>query len=262
MMNLARNLTLKKINHIIENSNVKDEILIQALLYGNGGFLFDLRLRDEYISSLKEMWFRLKDSQRTEQISKAEWKFFRLRPQNFPTMRIAYGSQLILNLIKNKLFKEIILSFQLENFRINTCKKLLQNLFTPADDEYWSSHYDFGKRRSANYRLIGSERINDIIINVLIPIVYYYSIIFRNELITRNVLLFYNKMKIHPGNSVLDVVSRQILNDRNIKINSPAMEQAVVQLYNFYCMREKCGECAIGAGLVREKGYEYKIIFY
>ena len=62
----------------------------------------------------------------------------------------------------------------------------------------------------------------------------------------KNVLNFYSNLKIKPDNSVLRVIERQVLNNRSIKINSPAMEQASLQLYNFFCTRERCNECAIG----------------
>jgi hypothetical protein len=262
MLKLAKILPLNKISKFIVDSRENDIITIQSILYGCGGFLFDLRVKDEYTNRIKNIWAEIKDVLRAGQIDRAKWKFFRLRPQNFPTIRVAYGAQIILKLINDGLLKHIILSFQNENFQVNTCRKQLQELFAPGEDEYWLTHYDFGKKKKRESRLIGAERINDIITNVIIPLVYYYSIIFRNDILTHNVLYFYKNLRIHPVNSVLGVISDQVLQGRGIKINSPAMEQGAVQLYNFYCTRERCGECVIGANFVKEKGFEYKIIFY
>jgi hypothetical protein len=262
MLTLAKNLPLQKINRFIGTSEIDELKLIQSLLYGSAGFLFDVRYRDDYITELKNSWLILNEHIKNKRIDKAEWKFFRMRPSNFPTVRIAYGSQIILKLIKGNLFKDIILSFQADNFRSNICKKRLFDLFSPEEDDYWSTHYDFGKQRKSKNKLIGSERIDDIISNVIIPLAYYYSIVFKKEMLTENVLIFYKNMRIHPVNSVLNILSEQVLNGRGIGINTPEMEQAAMQLYNFYCMRERCGECGIGKNLVKEKGYQYKIIFY
>ena len=262
MLKLARTIDLKIIKRAINDSNDNDILIVQSVLYGGSGLLFDLRVKDDYTNKIRKIWEDKRRTAKLKQIEKSEWKFFRLRPPNFPTLRMAYGAQFVMKLIEQNLLKEIILSFQTENFHVNRCKKQIRGLLLPCADEYWSVHYDFGKSMKRNRSLIGTERINDIITNVIIPLVYYYSIIFENDILNRNVLDFYNKLKINVSNSVLRVVSAQLLKKHSLKIDTPAMEQGAVQLYNFYCMRERCSECAIGETRVKEKGYEYKIIFY
>ncbi len=135
-------------------------------------------------------------------------------------------------------------------------------MFEPMYDDYWSTHYDFGKMSKTGYKLIGEQRINDIIINVIIPFVYLYSIFFEKKTVKANVLDFYRNFKNKPDNSIVKVIERQILNKNKININTPAIEQAAIQLYNFYCVRGRCNECKIGGDNMRNSGYEYKIIFY
>jgi hypothetical protein len=75
-------------------------------------------------------------------------------------------------------------------------------------------------------------------------------------------MLLVNNLKIKPDNSIIKLISEQLIKQRKIRIDSHAKEQSVIQLYNFYCIREKCRECKIGKNVLSEKGYEYKIIFY
>ena len=98
--------------------------------------------------------------------------------------------------------------------------------------------------------------------NVIIPVVYLYAAVFEKRTVQKNVMEFYNSLKFNQSNSVLDVIENQVLKERKIKINTPAFEQAAIQLYNFYCVRERCSKCKIGEQAFKNKGYEYKIIFY
>lgn len=262
MFKLAKNLKLSVIKNILRKSNGNELIVVQALLYGFGGLLFDLRISSEYIEALKQFWSKFKDKIRTEHVNKSEWQFFRMRPQNFPTVRLACGSQIILKIIREDLFKKIILTFQTMNFQVRSCYSKLIKLLSPDEDVYWSYNYDFGKSLKKPMKLVGTQRMNDITINVIIPFVYYYSIAFENNNIKKNVLEFYRLLKISSENSVISVIQNQLIRDREININTPAAEQGAIQLYNFYCTREKCGECMLGRELVKKKGFEYKIIFY
>ena len=261
MLKLASGIRLEKIKSIISKGDNSINI-IQSLLYGCSGMFFDLRNKDSYIDELKSLWERCKPQFKVQMVGKSEWQFFRLRPQNFPTLRIAYGSQLILKLIRENLFKNIILEFKNEDFEIKECKKNLVKLFEPETDKYWSMHYDFGKMSKTSFKLIGEQRINDIIINVILPIVYLYSIVFEKNTVKTNVLAFYNQYKMKPDNSIVNVIEQQVLDSNKIKINTSALEQGAIQLYNFYCIRERCNECKIGERALKNNGYQYRIIFY
>jgi hypothetical protein len=262
MLKLAENLPLYKIKSVLSKSGEEQNILIQSLLFGSSGMLFDVRVKDDYVNTLKSTWENLKAYFKVPQQNKSEWHFFRLRPQNFPTLRLAYASQLIGKLLNENLFRDIILEFKNTGFSVKECSRNLFELLFPGKDEYWSYHYNFGKTSKSKANLIGKERINDVIINVIIPVVYLYSVIFEKKAVQKNVMEFYNSFKFNPSNSVLDVIENQVLKERRIKINTPALEQAAIQLYNFHCIHERCSKCPIGEYAFKNNGYEYKIIFY
>jgi hypothetical protein len=262
MLKLARNLNLAKIKSLLSKEQGDNLVMLQSLLFGAAGLLFDLRIRDEYVNELKQNWESKKSYLKISSLNKSDWHFFRLRPQNFPTLRLAYASQLILKIVNEKLFRNLILEFKADEFNVKACSQTLFNYLESEHDNYWSSHYNFGKQSKTSSRLIGRQRINDIIVNVLIPLVYLYSVIFEKPAVKKNILTFYNHFTFKPENSILKVVQNQVLKQRTIKIDTPAFEQAAIQLYNFYCVRGNCSQCKIGEHAFSPDGYEYKIIFY
>ena len=135
-------------------------------------------------------------------------------------------------------------------------------MLAPKYDRYWSGHYNFGKKTEKPYNLLGKDRINDIIVNVLVPLVYLYSEVFSDDEIRKNVMRMYTELRINPKNSVLNLMSSQLLEEKGIGIKTPAAEQGVIHLYNFYCMRERCSECKCGKLIVKDAGFNYRIIFY
>ncbi len=260
MLRLSSGLHLEKLKGLLKKDN--SITYLQSVLFGTAGFLFDVRQKDDYIDSVKKYWKDVSGKVNIPMLNRPEWNFFRMRPQNFPTIRIAYGSQVILKLLNEDLFKNIILSFEGGKFNIKDCYKTLTALFKPRGDKYWEIHYDFGKASKSQNKLIGKQRIEDIIVNVIIPLVYLYASEFKNSIVKNNVISLYQEQKIKPDNSIVNVIQKQIIKNRKIEIDTPAREQAAIQLYNFYCMRERCNDCMIGKSVFKDTGYEYKIIFY
>jgi len=259
MMKLARNLPIGKFRGIVKTNNL---ILVQAYLFILSGLLYDLKRKDEYIAEIKSVVERFSKRINVQRMAKAEWRFFRMRPQNFPTIRLAYGSQVIRKILKEDLLRKIVVLFKNKKFAVQKSYKHLIEVFEASPDNYWSHHYDFGKSSKTRFKLIGRERIDDIIINVVIPFVYHYARMFDDKMILENVLGFYRGLKINPANSVIKLMAAQLLKSSGVQIKTPAAEQAAIQLYNFYCLRERCKECKIGERLFREKAFEYRIIFY
>lgn len=234
-LKLSRKIDLHEIN--------KKELSLtelDSILFGLSGFLYDLSYKDRYILELKSNWQRIKNDLKKAQMDKSEWNFFRLRPPNFPTLRIAFASGLLYDLLKNNLFKDIICIFE----RGNSMKKELVKRFSDIQiSGYWKSHFNFGKQSKTEVKIIGIERITDIIVNVIVPLVYLYSELFNKMNLKNRVEYFYKKEKQKSGtNEITRVMERQLF----VKINSLSAEQGLLQLHNFYCVKGKCSECEIG----------------
>ncbi|MDZ4712525.1 MAG: DUF2851 family protein [bacterium] len=213
---------------------------LDALLFGTAGFLKDLRFRDPYIDELKSSWQDLRKIFSNETIDRSEWNFFRLRPANFPSIRIAFASGLLNEIANKEFLKTVINIFESSSNLFRDMQKLFCDINVSG---YWQDHYNFGKESNSPVSAIGSERVKDITVNVLLPVVYLYSIEFKNSSLKSRVEFFYKKEKQRSkSNEVTRVMEKQI----DVKVFSVSDEQALIHLHNFFCMKGRCSECDIG----------------
>ncbi len=234
--NKAQFLKLAKSLEFSELSD--DKLFIDAVLFGAAGFLYDLRYKDDYISLLKVIWNET-DKNYKSVLDKSEWHFFRLRPSNFPTVRLAYASGLLHTILYKNFLKEIVTIFNSEE---KIYQKLTDLFLNVEISDYWKNHYNFGKETKSKTKYIGKERINDIISNVIIPFIYFYSLEFEIFETQGKVLNFYDNLKCISTNEITRVMSEQL----NFKAKTIADEQGLIHLHNFYCIKGKCYECGIG----------------
>ena len=215
-------------------------IQIESLLYGLGGFLKELRFKDKYIDDLKSNWNSLRETFGKESMDKSEWNFFRLRPVNFPTLRIAYASVLLYEIVYKNLFPNIVKIFEESH---NVTNDLVSRFTKIEISPYWNKHYIFGKESKLGTKKIGKERIKDVITNVVLPVVYHYSIIFGKESLKKRIDYFYRKEKQKSGgNEITRIMEKQL----GMKVRSLSDEQGLIHLHNYYCVKGKCNNCEIG----------------
>jgi len=216
------------------------KIQIDSVLFGLSGFLKDLRYKDKYIEDLKFNWNILQDKIRKDIMDKSEWNFFRLRPPNFPSIRIAYASGLLYEILNNNFLKSIVNIFEESGNVYKSLTELFKNIEV---SDYWKRHYNFGKESKSETTRIGNERIKDITTNVLLPLMYMYSEKFVMVSLKNRVEYIYkNEKQKSGGNEITRVMEKQL----DVKVNSLSDEQALIQLHNFYCMKGNCSSCNIG----------------
>ena len=121
----------------------RDQLLqLEALLFGQAGFLEE-ELDDSYFNGLKKEYQFLKAKYALQPLDKHLWKFLRLRPGNFPTIRIA---QLASLLHQNDELLHTIINEDL--------KSITKTLSTGTSD-YWETHYLFGKPSNKRQKNLG-----------------------------------------------------------------------------------------------------------
>ena len=234
-----------------------DRLEIESLFFGIAGFLSDLRYRDDYIESIKANWEKIKEKFKPPVMNKAEWNFFRLRPQNFPTIRMAYAVSLCREILISNFFKRIVMCFE----KSRNIKKDLTELFLEIGlSEYWKNHYVFGKKVSTNIKSIGEDRVQDIITNVVLPLLHLYSDIFEKHILKKKVTEYYFLTKVKNENEVTKVMQKQL----GMKASTISENQGLIHLHNFYCVKGKCEECLIGEEIFGkgDKTDVLKIILY
>jgi len=250
-LRLARNLSLEFIQQQ-KGSNSEDSLLnIQAMLFGAAGILAvrkpfeDVETR-KYMASLRRAWKKIRKRYQKEILHEADWQFFRLRPQNFPTVRLAAMSFLLHKLLEKDWMREIIQTIKSRSAREKEKLAALQSLFLVEGEGYWAHHFIFGgQSRGSVKRLIGHERIDDIILNTIIPIALLYARIFKDGVVRANTLKLYENFPSLESNSILNTMRPQLLENR-VLLTTAYLQQGTIQLHKFYCVEERCKECEIG----------------
>ena len=235
-----------KFAKLIDLVNIKSLKLsreeIEALLFITSGLPGNIRYKDEYIKNLQKNRGKLQKKINIQFMVKEEWNFFRLRPQNFPTVRIAYASSLLYEIIYNDFLKKVVSCFDKSK---NANKDLIKIFSEIKVSDYWNNHFVFGKESKSKPNNIGESRIKDIIINVLLPIIYFYSERFEVYTLKDKVIGFYLNGIDSNKNEITRVMEKQL----KFKIKTISDSQGLIHLHNFYCVKVKCKECAIGKTL-------------
>lgn len=207
---------------------------LEALLFGNAGLLNKQLLGDDYFLQLREEYSFLYKKYRLKPIEEHLWKFLRLRPVNFPTVRIAQLAALIQG--KEALFSKILESKNMEQIRA---------LFQVKASDYWDTHYNFNKtsKRKA-VKELGDASAQILIINVVVPFLFVYGEK-QNQQHLKNRALDLLEQLPAERNSIVKKWS-----DLGIKARSAFESQSLLQLKNRYCDQKKCLNCQIGVKLV------------
>jgi len=249
-LRLARNISLEFIHQEMEGGGEKPVLKLQAMLFGAAGFLGSKKWYDDaetrkYLASLRKVWGKIRKQYRREVLHEADWQFFRLRPQNFPTVRLAAMSFLLDRFLGKDWMREIIQTFKSEDGREDKLS-VLRTVLTVDATGYWAEHFTLGRRSHHPIkRLIGLERVQDIILNTVIPVALLYARIFKDSPVRREVLKLYENLPSAEPNSILNTMRAQLLK-AHLPVTFAYLQQGTIQLHKFYCVEERCGECEIG----------------
>ncbi|WP_445747779.1 DUF2851 family protein [Polaribacter sp.] len=209
-----------------------DEMQLSALLFGQAGFL-DEDVEIPFHNQLRMEYNYLKHKYQLQSIYKRNFQFFRMRPPNFPTIRLAQ----LVNLFHQHqhLFSKIIEIDQKEDF---------YKLFNVEVLDFWKNHFTFETTSKKSAKRLTKSFVDLLLINTIIPLKFVYlqtKTDFDEETILRLI------QQITPEkNSIIEAFE-------NVKISAKnAMEsQALIELKNNYCTKKRCLQCAIGIKLIR-----------
>lgn len=137
---------------------------LEALIFGQAGFL-QADFEEEYPNALKKEYEFLQKKYSLFPLMPAIWRFMRLRPANFPTVRLAQFAALIHQ--STHLFSKI-----LEAETIEAVRQLFENIEV---SEYWLTHYKFDKASKKRTKKLGKSTIDLFIINTIVPFLFYYG---------------------------------------------------------------------------------------
>ena len=247
MRNLAEAVNIDFLNPLREKDNLVN--IIEAALFNISGLMPDIyKLPDEetseYARHLAQYWSELKLKYDGRTFKSEQWHFFKLRPQNFPTIRIAGGARILYRILNQDLIGKLIRKVETNN----EYKKLIgifRNQIIVKGEGFWKKHFIFEQqaKKDINY-FIGLSRADEIIINIVLPFLAIYFEIFGNENRRQKIIKLYSQYyQVSENHLVEEVCSTLKINDawkRSI------LYQGILDLYRSYCSRNKCLDCKIG----------------
>ena len=205
---------------------------LEALLFGQAGLLQN-NFTDSYPAMLQKEYLFYKAKYKLQPIQ-ASLFFLRMRPANFPSVRLAQLTMLINK--SSSLFSVIKQSQSL--------KEIKQLLNVTAND-YWHYHYVFDEATAYKEKNLGTQMINNILINTIVPIVFAYGLYNREEAYKNKALQWLEEITAEKNNITNAWAGLGIENKNAFD------SQALIQLKNEYCNKKRCLNCAIGNRLLK-----------
>lgn len=203
---------------------------LEAILFGQAGLL-NKTFEEDYPNQLKKEYQFLKQKYELFQVETVAWKFSRLRPPNFPTIRIAQFAALIHQ--HPHLMSQILDTTD------------IAPIFKVELSPYWSTHYVFDKDSEERKKTIGKSRIQLIQINAIAPFLFLYG--------TKRSIQFYRDKALTMLEQTAPETNSIISQWKTLgmKVTSAYETQALIQLKNKYCNQKRCLECSIGNAIMK-----------
>jgi len=205
--------------------------LLEALFFGQLGLL-DSESSNAYHQELQNEYTFLKQKFQLNNQGVLPLQFFRLRPPNFPTIRLSQLANLYHQ--EQQLFSKVIAINKLSDY---------YELFSVSTTPFWNAHYTFDKSSKVSVKKITRAFIDLLLINTILPLKFCYA----------------KQEGKAIDDSILDVISA-IASEKNSiidgfnqlrPISKSALEsQAIIQLKTEYCDTNQCLKCAVGNSLL------------
>ena len=222
-----------------------DPFQVEALFIGSAGLLDTSQMNerqraaataDPYFVRLRNEWEYLAHKFSLTAMQRQTWRFLRLRPQNFPYIRLSQLAQLYC-------------SRNADLSRITTCSTLaeVRQALQTAVSPYWQTHYTFGNASRSNAKHLSSASIDLLIINAVVPMLHAYGNHRKDEhLMARaNDLL----ISLPPE----DNIHIRLWHECGITADNAADSQSLIQLHTRYCERKDCLRCRFGYHSMKQR---------
>lgn len=227
---------------------------IQAILLGVAGLLpsqndrkvkFDEET-EEYVNRIEEIWKLFLPQPDDTQMSREQWEF-KVRPVNFPNKRIA-GMSYILSDCDGEPNTSLLATFRSAFSSVKTTQNLRDMLVRSASG-YWTEHYTLGGRRHKETPfLIGHNRADDIVINVILPVIFGHAQRWEHRELQQTAKAVYASHGKLQDNRTTRYVANRILHDNeqhDSVINSAMRQQGLIHLYKNFCAVRNCENCLL-----------------
>lgn len=211
----------------------KNIIQVEALLYGQAGLLSKV-FKDKYPKMLQKEYFFYQKKYKLSPVDEKLY-YLRMRPANFPTIRLAQLAMLICS--SEHLFSKIK-----ETESVDELKKM----FSITANDYWHYHYIFEETSEYKIKKLGSQMINNIIINTVVPVIFSYGLHHSEEALKEKAIRWLEE--IAPEKNTITQGFERLSYSNKSAFDS----QAYIQLKKEYCDHHLCLQCAIGNSILKK----------
>ena len=227
-------LLAKSLPQNILGKHKNNPLQIEALIFGQAGFLED-EFTDDYPRKLQEEYRFLRKKYSLAPIEKHLWKFLRLRPQNFPTIRLAQFAALVVN--SSHLFSKTLEAREVPALRA---------LFTgPVVNNYWETHYRFDAGSKPSGKNMGATGVDNLLLNTVALFLFSYGKLLQKQHYINRSLQLLESLPAEKNHITDDFINL------GLKINTAFESQALLELNKFYCTHKKCLHCAVGNKILK-----------
>lgn len=225
---LAETVDFAVINKIRQNKTQ-----LEALFFGIAGWLQNPE--DEQMRTWKREFDFLKAKYNLPEVTVAP-KFLRLRPPNFPTIRLSQLADLYFR--HQNLFSKIISAESID--------EILLIFGDVQASEYWNDHFSFGKLSTISHpRILTSEFIEIVILNAVLPVKFTYEKYLSDDVADR-ILRFYMGIPAEKNTIV------QQWKDLGLKIDHSLISQSLIYHHKYFCEVKNCLNCGIGFKILKD----------
>ncbi len=207
---------------------------LESLLFGIAGLL-EINKEDHYYKKLKGNFDYLIQKYQLQSNSFTSLQFFKHRPDNFPTIRVSQLANVYY--CQQQLFSKIIKADNVAT---------IYEIFDKSVSEYWETHYQFDKISPKKKKALSKSFIDLLIINTIIPLQFAYAKSKGKE-ISEKLISLLNQVK-PEANAIIDKFS-----SFGLKAQNAFETQALLQLKNEYCNKNRCLGCSIGMELLKSE---------
>ncbi len=229
---LARSVTYKILAHHAGNTHQ-----MEALLFGQAGLLTQ-ELTDPYAQSLFQEYTFLRTKYKLAPIAQSLWKYLRLRPVNFPTIRISQFANLLSS--NAGLLSKIISMNSIDE---------MADAFMVESSEYWNDHYTFDHYTKGKTKRLGQSAAHLLIINAVLPFMFVYGSSTGNDHLCNKALSLFERI---PGENNSAIRQWQAL---GMDVSTAYNTQALMGMKELYCDRNNCLNCRIGNLIFKDPAF-------
>ncbi|MDD2645204.1 MAG: DUF2851 family protein [Bacteroides sp.] len=202
---------------------------LESLFLGQAGLLKDASIQDDYFSALQREYAFLKSKFNCQEMEMEWWRFLRLRPRNFPYIRLAQLAYWCHS-------KEGIASELLE---LNTPDEFFERMQVQTS-LYWDTHYSLGKQSKMKIKCLGKTSLRLLLINTIVSYLFAYGEYHNQSCYKERAQALLEQLKAEDNR-----ITRS-WDGAGVPVHTAADSQGLIQLQKKYCDCNKCLYCRFG----------------